>query len=153
MDLLLQKSATVTVTATAESSAQTNSNGSKSASVSQADSRPSNIGPAIGLGIGLPLGILVIGILTFLFWRERKHSRADAEARLKVLEMDPGLKPYIQEPSDQRNYYVPGLSPKPRGPSPKNITGSLPGSKLTPVVPPAEKSPAFAQPTGVHELI
>lgn len=53
--------ATVTFTATAEAAATcSNSN--------------SDLGTAVGAGVGVPLGVGAIGLLAFLFWRERNNK-------------------------------------------------------------------------------
>lgn len=146
----------VTVTATAPASVVETSSSTSAVSLKTSSSSPSssNLGPAIGLGIGLPLGLLAIGILSFLFWRERKHSRAKNETRMKIIEMDPGR--YAQETQKPSNYYPPGPPPAP--PKTRQLdkgtwnsqTSTLP-SRSTSI----QKSPRLpgGLPTGVHELI
>ncbi|KAE8446728.1 hypothetical protein EG329_011633 [Mollisiaceae sp. DMI_Dod_QoI] len=133
---------TVTVTATAGLASQTGSSNSTGSS-------SSNLGTAIGAGLGVPLGILALGILGFLFYRERRHSQYEAQqanARSQIMEMDP-----------PKTYY----SPPP--PPPAQLQ---PQSSYAPVVEAqglstsrrmsTQKSPAYnsgPSATDVHELI
>lgn len=81
--------ATVTATAitTTTVGAASQTDAASSGTVHQTSSS-SNLGAAIGAGVGVPLGLLSAGLLGFLFWRERRHSRRGGEVRAKGLEMD-----------------------------------------------------------------
>lgn len=168
MDLLLAEIAnfssssavaavTVTVTATTQAPAAETGNSTSGTALkvaSSSSSPPSNLGPAIGLGIGLPLGLLAIGVLGFLFWRERKHSQAENESRMKVLEMDPGR--YAQETYKKPDHNTPGRPPAP--PKPQQLDEGTWTSQTSTVLSrfnSVQKSPVLAAGprTEVHELI
>jgi hypothetical protein len=61
--------ATATVTATAIFTATAGA-----AAAATCSSSNSNLGTAVGAGVGVPLGFGAIGLLTFLFWRERNNK-------------------------------------------------------------------------------
>jgi hypothetical protein len=73
--------ATVTVTATA----------SLASATGKSNSSNDDLGTKIGLAVGVPLGVLAIGVLSFLFWKERKRNNAGGG---RVLEMDPSASYY-----------------------------------------------------------
>lgn len=94
---------TVTATATAGLSSQTNAPNSSSFSSSSS----SNIGAAVGAGIGVPLGILAVGILGFLFYRERRHSPFNGqptESRSNIMEMEPPKTYHKPPPPPPQSY-------------------------------------------------
>lgn len=146
--------ATVTITATAALSTHTGLTASSSSNNSS-----SNLGLPLGLGIGLPLGLLAIGLIAFLFWKEKNHSKADAEARMKVLEMDPGNNPYAKSINDS-TYLTPGPLPIPPVP-PKPPVPQMPDEgtwnqqdTFISRTSSAKKSPGIrGGETVVHELI
>ncbi|KUJ14984.1 uncharacterized protein LY89DRAFT_671378 [Mollisia scopiformis] len=137
---------TVTVTATAGLASQTgSSNGSSSSS--------SNIGTAVGAGVGVPLGILAVGILGFLFYRERRHSQ-QAGSRSNIMEMDPS-KTYYQQPPPPppppppQPPYVPFVEAQGQSPISQSVTLAPQSRRMS-----TQKSPAFeSRPSDVHELI
>ena len=134
--------ATVTVTAIDSGSQAT---GSSAAGARAQVSSSTNIGTTIGAAIGVPLGLLAIGLIGFLFWREQKHGKAEAIARMRVIEMDPGNKPWV---------YAPGPPPKP--PQSDQGTWSSQTATLTRNTTSAsvQKSRTYTEtPAGVHELI
>lgn len=91
---------TVTATATGSLASQTESRNSTSASSSSS----SNIGTAVGAGVGVPLGVLAVGILGFLFYRERRHSQYSSqqtESRSHTTEMEPSKTSYMPQPPPQ----------------------------------------------------
>ncbi|EPE36016.1 hypothetical protein GLAREA_05354 [Glarea lozoyensis ATCC 20868] len=63
---------TVTVTATLSATGISAASASQS---STAVSSTSNLGTTIGLAIGIPVGILALGLLGFLFYRQRSINR------------------------------------------------------------------------------
>jgi hypothetical protein len=75
--------ATVTVTATASQST-----GYSAAETTLRTSSSLNLGTTIGAAVGVPLGVLAIGLIGFLFWRERKHGKANPVAQRRATEMD-----------------------------------------------------------------
>ncbi|KAE9369220.1 hypothetical protein N431DRAFT_413025 [Stipitochalara longipes BDJ] len=64
-------------------------------------STPLSIASTVGLAIGIPLGALVLGVLGFLFWREKR--RATPKISRSGIIVDPG----------KRAYFEPGPPPKP----------------------------------------
>ncbi|RDW79482.1 hypothetical protein BP6252_04120 [Coleophoma cylindrospora] len=71
--------AAYTATATGGSaSAASTSSPSASATAATATAAPkcdSDLGTKVGVGVGVPLGVLALGILSFLFLREKRHRR------------------------------------------------------------------------------
>jgi hypothetical protein len=118
--------ATVTVTATAtgnSQSSQTEAPNSSTSSAAASTSSSSNIGAAVGAGVGVPLGILALGILGFLFYRERRHSHFTGQptpSRANIMEMEPPktyYNPPPPPPPEPQSYgpfsEVSGQSPSP----------------------------------------
>lgn len=97
---------TVTVTATSQAT------GSSSGPTSYG----TNTESIVGIAVGLPLGVLVVGILTFLIWRERgkmalRNLILSSELTIKGRrsEKSGGLKmrPYFAPPTQQHPYITP----------------------------------------------
>jgi len=75
---------------------------SSSQNCSTKSSTPLTIASIIGLAVGVPLGALVLGILGFLIWREKRRSKKHKISRSGII-VDPG----------KRAYFEPGPPPKP----------------------------------------
>lgn len=66
-------------------------------------SSPLGVASTVGLAIGIPLGALVLGVLGFLFWREKRRGSAKQKISRNGIIVDPG----------KRAYFEPGPPPKP----------------------------------------
>jgi hypothetical protein len=87
------------------SSSSSSASSPASSSKNSTPAKPSNalsVASTVGLAIGLPLGALVVGILSFLFWREKRRSTKQKISRGGII-VDPG----------KRAYFEPGPPPKP----------------------------------------
>ncbi|KAF8855419.1 hypothetical protein BDZ45DRAFT_503667 [Acephala macrosclerotiorum] len=137
---------TVTVTATGGAATRTEASSNSANSAETSSSSSSNLGAAIGAGVGVPMGILSLGILGFLFWRERRHSQYNsqqAQSRTHIMEMDPPKTYYTPPPP-------PPLQPQqPYVPVVEAPQGQAGVSRMSP-----QKLPAYgARPSDIHELI
>ncbi|KAN0101552.1 hypothetical protein V8E51_012062 [Hyaloscypha variabilis] len=83
------------------SSSSPSSQASSTKKAATKSSTPLSIATTVGLAIGVPLGGLVIGVLGFLFWREKR--RATPKISRSGIIIDPG----------KRAYFEPGPPPKP----------------------------------------
>jgi hypothetical protein len=79
--------ATATVTATVTFTATAN------AAVATCSNSNLDLGTAVGAGVGVPLGVGAIGLLAFLFWRERnnKAKQNNMAENLGVTAFDGGV--------------------------------------------------------------
>ena len=66
--------ATAAVTVTATTTATVTFTSAAGATAVTCSSSNSDLGTAVGAGVGVPLGALAIGLLAFLFWRERNNK-------------------------------------------------------------------------------
>lgn len=78
--------APISTTKSAGSTNTTESVLSQSPSTSPKQSASSNLSTAVGAGVGVPLGILAVGVIVFLFWRERRTARKREEERRAEME-------------------------------------------------------------------
>lgn len=140
---------TTTVTITATGSQATNApNSSISSSASSSAASSSIIGTAVGAGVGVPLGILAVGILGFLFYRERRHSHFSDQSttsRSNILEMEPP-KDYYHPPPQPPQPYVPFVEAG--GQTPIQSNDGVARTLST------QKTPGYnGPPSNVHEMI
>lgn len=137
---------TVTVTATGGAATRTGASSNSANSSETSSSSSSNLGAAIGAGVGVPMGILALGILGFLFWRERRHNQYNsqqAHSRTHIMEMDP-----------PKTYYTPPAPPPPQPQQPYVPVVEAPQGQAGVGRMSVQKSPAYgAHPSDVHELI
>ncbi|KAM3072174.1 hypothetical protein ACMFMG_008630 [Clarireedia jacksonii] len=72
------KTITSSATSVATTVAVDSNNAISASSTSAAKSDSSDLGKAIGAGVGVPLGCLALGLLAFLFWREKRLEKMKA---------------------------------------------------------------------------
>lgn len=137
---------TVTVTATPTSFQTTNaSDSSRPSPANSAAASSAVIGTAVGAGVGVPLGILAVGLLGFLFYRERRHTHFNDQSttsRSNILEMEPPKDHYSPPPPQP---YVPFVEAG--GQTPAQNSAELPRMST-------QKPAGYNRPSSnVHEMI